>query len=136
MNSVRSANNHDKAQGRHATRVGVLLVKNLGDALRYDDLGSAISELQWLSPDQFIERDGRIRLLPGTSSQLLEHAKANRVHPLGVVFVDEHGVRTDVLIAGPIATEYLDVAKRLLRDHVSFWLLRASGPARGAADES
>jgi hypothetical protein len=116
---------YDSGEGRNAymrKRVGVVLMTNLADALRHDELVTANSELYWFGEDQYVEHAGGVRLLPGNSGRLTANAKTNDLHPLGVVIVDENGDWYDFLIEKAIALRYREVARRLLRKHLQFWL--------------
>ena len=62
---------------------------------------------------------------PSLSASSSAYAHANRVHPVGVVILDETGARTDILIEKAITPDYHAAAKQLLRVHVSFWLAGA-----------
>ena len=102
-------------------RVGILFMKNLNDALRFADPSAATSEFRWLAADQYLEQDGRVRLAPGVSAELVAYANAHRLHPLGVVNINGQGKRADILIEKPIEAEYREMATMLFRQHAEFW---------------
>jgi hypothetical protein len=116
---------YDSGEGRNAymkKRVGVMLMTNLADALRHDELPTANSELYWFGEDQYFERAGGVRVVPGNGGRVVAYARANNLHPIGVVLVDEDGTWHDLLIDKGIATTYRGTARHLLRTHLQFWL--------------
>lgn len=121
-NSLREARHHiSQPQAHVGVRVGVLFIRNLNDALRFDDLASATSEFRWLDPEVYLERCGGVRLVPGSSTRLQTYAADNRLHLFGLVVVNEDGKRTDLLIEKAINPEYREPARLLFRKHAEFW---------------
>ena len=96
-------------------------MKNLNDALRFEDNSTATSEFRWLGSEQYVQQDDRVRLVPGVSTELVAYANAHRLHLLGVVIIDDQGKRSDILIEKPITAEYREMATVLFRQHAEFW---------------
>ena len=69
-----------------ATRVAVLLVRNLSEALHERRIETADSELHWLLPAQCEERHGGIQLFPSRAPELMQYARENNFRPLGLSF--------------------------------------------------
>ena len=104
-------------------RVGMLFMKKLKDEVQFDELASAKSELRWLEPEQYRRHRGQVRLVAGVSAELSRYANANRLHPLGVVILDELGRRSDILIRSSITAENSEAAMALLHQHADFWCI-------------
>ncbi len=104
-------------------RVGMLFMKKLKDEIQFDDLASATSEFRWLDPVQYRRHSGEVRLVAGASAELSRYANANCLHPLGVVILDEHGRRSDILIRSSITAENSEAAMALLHQHADFWCM-------------
>src|ERR1700722_6236829 len=104
-----------------ATRVAMLLVRNLSEALHERRIDIADSELRWLVPGQCEEGDGGIQLFPSRTPELMQYARENNFRPLGVVVLAENGDYSDFMNEDAIATEDLDFAKHLFHVHALFW---------------
>ena len=116
-----------------ATRVAVLLVRNLSEALHERRIDIADSELHWLMPAQCEERDGGVQLFPSRAPELMQYARENNFRPLGVVVLAENGDFSDFMNEDAIATEDLDFAKHLFHVHAMFWCFCfASTPCQDA----
>lgn len=102
-------------------RVGMLFMKKLKDEVQFDELASAKSEFRWLEEEQYRRHRGQLRLVAGVSAELSRYANANRLHPLGVVILDELGRRSDILIRSSIIAENSEAAMALLHQHADFW---------------
>jgi len=103
------------------TRVAVLLVRNLSEALHERRIEIADSELHWLIPGQCEEGDGGVQLFPSRAPELMQYAQKNNFRPLGIVILAENGDFSDFMNEDAIATENLDFAKRLFHVHALFW---------------
>lgn len=112
-----------EAQSHGEIRVGMLFLHISADELQFEELASAKSEFRWLEPQQYCRHHGGVRLVPGVSTELSSYANANRLHPLGVVIMDEHGKRTDILIRSSITSENSEAAMVLLHQHADFWCI-------------
>ncbi|HWR16053.1 MAG TPA: hypothetical protein VN577_14595 [Terriglobales bacterium] len=98
-------------------------MKKLKDEVQFNELASAKSEFRWLEPEQYRRHRGQVRLVAGASAELSRYANANRLHPLGVVILDEQGRRSDILIRSYITAENSEAAMVLLRQHADFWCI-------------
>jgi hypothetical protein len=103
-------------------RVAVLLVRHLSKALLRRRIQDVDSEPYWLGPDQYIERDGGVQLLPDKAGDMIGYAERNHLRPLGVFIVVEHGEYFDYFncdaIISPLDREF---AEKLFRAHAHFW---------------
>ncbi len=98
-------------------------MKKLKDEIQFDELAAATSEFRWLDPEQYRRHRGQVRLVAGASAELSRYANANCLHPLGVVILDEHGRRSDILIRSSITAENSEAAMALLHQHADFWCM-------------
>jgi hypothetical protein len=112
--------NHSESGGM-GTRVAVLLVRKLSEALCERRIETADSELHWLMPAQCEERHGGVQLLPWLAPELMQYARENNFRPLGVVVLAENGDFSDFMNEDAIPTEDLDFAKHLFHVHALFW---------------
>jgi hypothetical protein len=102
-------------------RVAILLVGNLCEALQQRSIETADSEPYWLRPEQYSERDGGVELLPAMADDLIDYAKRNDLHPLGIVIMNERGDYFDYINDDPIPLTDREFAKRLFQVHAHFW---------------
>jgi hypothetical protein len=119
--SMASAGLNHCESGGMGTRVAVLLVRNLSEALHERRIEIADSELHWLFPEQCEEADGGIQLFPSRAPELMQYARENNFCPLGVVVLAENGDFSDFMNEDAIPTEDLDFAKHLFLVHALFW---------------
>lgn len=104
-------------------RVGMLFMKKQTDELQFEELTTSESEFRWLDPEQYRRHRGQVRLVAGASAELSRYANANCLLPLGVVILDEHGRRSDILIRSSITAENSEAAMALLHRHADFWCM-------------
>jgi hypothetical protein len=107
--------------GGTGTRVAVLLVRNLSEALHERRIETADSELHWLTPKQCEERDGGMQLFLSRAPKLMQYARQNNFRPLGIVILAENGDFSDFMNEDAIPPEDLDFAKHLFHIHALFW---------------
>ena len=103
-------------------RVAVLLIRELSKALLRRRIQDVDSEPYWLSPEQCIERDCGVQLLPDKAGDLVEYSQRNHLRPLGVGVVAENGEYFDYFneeaILSPRDRKF---AKQLFQAHAHFW---------------
>ena len=101
--------------------IAILMVKNLAAALEARSVEVAESDLHWLRPDQFKERDGGVEFARETFGEVIAHAEKNGLFPLGFVIVYEDGKRQGFFNDGPLLPSDREFGKKLFRAHQSFW---------------
>jgi hypothetical protein len=108
--------------GCMSKRVAVLLIRELSKALLRRRIQDVDSEPFWLDPDQYIECDGGVQLVPTKAEDLITYAKSNHLRALGVVVVAENGEYFDYFneeaILSPRDRKF---AKQLFQAHAHFW---------------
>jgi hypothetical protein len=105
------------------SKVAVLLVRSITGALLRRRIDAVDSEPYWLSPEQYEERDGGVQVIPGRTGDMIEYAKRNQLHPLGIVMVNEVGEYVEYFNPGLIliSPRDLDFAEKLFRAHAHHW---------------
>lgn len=101
--------------------IAILMVKNLAVALTERNIEAAESDLYWLRPDQFRERDGGVEFARETFGEIIDFAEKNGLFPLGFVITYEDGKRRGFLNDGPLLPSDREFGKKLFRAHQSFW---------------
>src|SRR5580704_8980547 len=99
--------------------VAVLLVRSITTALLRRRIDAVDSEPYWLSPEQYEERDGDVQLIPARTGDMIDYAKRNQLHPLGIVVVNEVGEYVECFNPGLIliSPNDRDFAEKLFKAH-------------------
>jgi hypothetical protein len=104
-------------------KVAVLLVRSITRALLRRRIDAVDSEPYWLGSEQYEERDGGVQLIPARAGDMIDYAKRNQLHPLGIVVVNEAGEYSEYFNPGLILISPIDreFAEKLFQFHTHYW---------------
>ena len=101
--------------------IAILMVKNLAVALTERNIEAAESNLHWLRPDQYRERDGGVEFARETFGEVIDFAEKNTLFPLGFVIVYEDGKHRAFLNDAAFLPNHRAFAEKMFRVHQRFW---------------
>jgi len=101
--------------------IAILMVKNLAVALTERNIEAAESDLYWLGPDQYRERDGGVKFARETFGEVIDFAEENGLFPLGFVIIYEDGKRRGFVNDAAFLPNHRAFAEKMFRVHQRFW---------------
>lgn len=107
-----------------AKRVGILLMRNLPQAVRQRKIEVADSEPYWLSPEQYRERhDGGMEFLPSEAREFMAYVSERSFQPVGLVVLNGQGDCRTFVDENAILECDREFALRVFHVHCYFWFL-------------
>ena len=101
--------------------IAIILVGNFAAALEAGSVEAAESDLHWLRPDQYRERDGGVEFARETFGEVISYAEQNGLFPLGFVIVYQDGKRRGFFNDAAFFPDHRAFAEKMFRVHQRFW---------------
>ena len=101
--------------------IAIILVRNFAAALEKRRVEAAESDLHWLGPDQYRERDGGVEFARETFGEVIAYAEQNGLFPLGFVIVYQDGKRHGFFNEAAFLPDHRAFAEKMFRVHQRFW---------------
>ena len=99
-------------------------MRHLLEAVRQRKIDVADSEPQWLTGEQYRERDdGIMELLPSETPELMTHAREQSFRPVGMVVVSDQGDCRTFIEENAILECDREFALHVFHTHAYFWFV-------------